>query len=115
MTLVLPLPVTPMRTCSRRPDRTPSTSSAMACGWSPLGSKGASIRKGPDMSLGSLYFERPFEAQSHPRIWADCQHRLLAGTAATPLRLLEAGLEPYTLVEVVLDRRTVLVRRRGMP
>src|SRR5260370_42115365 len=45
MTLVLPLPVTPARTCWDRPERTPSTSWAMACGWSPAGLKGASTRK----------------------------------------------------------------------
>src|SRR5438552_10211988 len=46
MTLVLPLPVTPARTCSVRPDRTPSTRAAIACGWSPAGLKGASTRNG---------------------------------------------------------------------
>src|SRR6266566_2682381 len=50
MTLVLPLPVTPSRTCSRRPVRTPSTSCSIACGWSPLGSNGASTRQEVDMA-----------------------------------------------------------------
>src|SRR4029077_3025214 len=45
MTFVLPLPVTPRRTCWLRPDRTPSTSCSIACGWSPAGLKGASTRK----------------------------------------------------------------------
>src|SRR5438093_10237636 len=42
MTFVLPLPVTPARTCCVRPACTPSTSWAIACGWSPAGRKGAS-------------------------------------------------------------------------
>src|SRR5881628_2356878 len=45
MTFVLPLPVTPARTCWVRPAWTPSTSWAIACGWSPAGRKGASTRK----------------------------------------------------------------------
>ena len=34
---VLPLPVTPNRVWQRSPRSTPSTSCAMACGWSPVG------------------------------------------------------------------------------
>src|SRR6185295_15347282 len=45
MTLVLPLPVTPRRTCWERPERTPATSCSMASGWSPAGLKGASTLK----------------------------------------------------------------------
>src|SRR5262245_13667387 len=114
MTLVLPLPVTPMRTCSRRPERTPSTSSAMACGWSPLGSKGAGLRKGPDMSLWSWYFERPFEAPL-PRPGPRAQPCLPCRISGQPLWLLEARLEPDPPVQIVLDCRAELVRRRSMP
>src|SRR5260370_11756901 len=46
MTFVVPLPVTPSRTCWVSPDWTPLTSCAMASGWSPAGLKGASTRKG---------------------------------------------------------------------
>src|SRR5713226_2245562 len=45
MTFVLPLPVTPSRTCWVSPDWTPLTSCSMASGWSPAGLKGASTRK----------------------------------------------------------------------
>src|SRR5260370_802011 len=45
MTFVLPLPVTPRRTCWVSPDWTPLTSCSMASGWSPAGLKGASTRK----------------------------------------------------------------------
>src|SRR5258707_3414225 len=45
MTFVLPLPVTPSRTCWDRPSRTPATSCSMASGWSPAGLKGASTLK----------------------------------------------------------------------
>src|SRR5260370_1603310 len=45
MTFVLPLPVTPSRTCWVSPDWTPLTDCAMASGWSPAGLKGASTRK----------------------------------------------------------------------
>jgi hypothetical protein len=34
---VLPLPVTPSKVWQRSPRSTPSTSWAMACGWSPVG------------------------------------------------------------------------------
>src|SRR5712691_5204934 len=45
MTFVLPLPVTPSRTCWVSPDCTPLTSCSIASGWSPAGLKGASTRK----------------------------------------------------------------------
>src|SRR6266849_3206149 len=45
MVKVLPEPVTPSSTWLRSWRRTPSTSSLMACGWSPLGSKSDSMTK----------------------------------------------------------------------
>src|SRR5262249_26742477 len=43
------------------------------------------------------------------------RYQPLAGIPARPLELLEGRLEPDPLVQVVLNCRTVLVRRRGMP
>src|SRR4051794_37556085 len=49
---VLPLPVTPSRTWSFNPFSRPSDSAAMALGWSPVGSKGAtSLKSGISRSV----------------------------------------------------------------
>ena len=50
---VLPEPVTPSSTCSSRPSSTPRASFSMACGWSPVGLKGA-------CSLNSISVSLPF-------------------------------------------------------
>ena len=43
---VLPVPVAPKRTCACWPFSTPAASSSMACGWSPIGSNGATTSNG---------------------------------------------------------------------
>src|SRR6266581_3702091 len=76
MTLVLPLPVTPARTCWVRPDSTPSTSWAIAWGWSPAGWKGASTRKRLGMARPSIVGRTNVREQSvtRPTRWRARTH-----------------------------------------
>ena len=65
MVKVLPEPVTPSSTCVRSWRCTPSTSSSIACGWSPLGSKSDLMTS----ALAAFGFLRPRRPMRRPR---DC-------------------------------------------
>src|SRR3954470_19802568 len=52
--MVLPDPVTPSSVWYRSPRRRPAVSSAMALGWSPAGSKGATTSK-RGLLMGEIY------------------------------------------------------------